>query len=78
MDIDDATLDRLQHAYQAAAEAWIAAIRAEAALASVPHTVAEIDTWEAAHFLTEHAARDTAVAKAAYENGLRARFFGID
>ena len=55
MDIDDAELDRMQSAYKATVETWIAAIRAEEALASVNHSVAEIDLWENAHFLAEHA-----------------------
>jgi hypothetical protein len=36
--------------YRAAIEEWIAAIRAEEALASVDHEVAEVDKSEAAHF----------------------------
>jgi hypothetical protein len=55
MDIDDAELDRMQSAYKATVETWITAIRAEEALASVNHSVAEIDLWENAHFLAEHA-----------------------
>ena len=43
-------LDRLQSAYKAAVEEWIAAIKQEEELASVNHSVAEVDTWEAAHF----------------------------
>jgi hypothetical protein len=43
-------LDELQNNYKAAVEAWIAAIRKEEALASVNHSVAEVDKWEQAHF----------------------------
>jgi hypothetical protein len=49
MSGDVSELDRMQSAYQAAVEEWIAAIKEEEALASVDHTVAEIDKWEAAH-----------------------------
>jgi hypothetical protein len=36
-------LDELQAAYKAAVEAWISSIRKEEALASVNHSVAEVD-----------------------------------
>jgi hypothetical protein len=38
----------MQAAYKAAVEEWIAAIKQEGALASVNHTIAEVDKWEAA------------------------------
>ncbi len=78
MSDDDAELDRLQAAYKAAVDTWVTAIRAEEALASVHHTVAEIDTWENAHFLAEDARANAEAAKTAYEGALRSRFFGFD
>ena len=45
-----AEFDRMQGAYKAAVEEWISAIRHEEALASVNHTIAQVDQWEAAHF----------------------------
>lgn len=75
---NDTELDHLQGNYKAAVEAWIAAVRAEEQLASVPHSVAEIDLWEAAHFTAEQARRVTELAKIAYEGALRSRFFDID
>jgi len=77
MDEEDPELDRLQNAYKAAVEAWIAAIRAEEALASVHHRVAEVDKWESAHFIAEEARERAEAAKAEYEAGLRASLFGI-
>jgi S-adenosylmethionine hydrolase len=77
MDIGEAELDRMQNAYKAEVEAWITAIRAEEALASVNHTLAEVDTWEGAHFLAEAAGRKAEAAKAVYEEALRQRYFGI-
>jgi len=74
---DNAELDQLQNTYKAEVDAWIAAIRAEEALASVDHTVAEVDKWEDAHFLAEDARSRVEAAKAAYEAALRAQFFGI-
>jgi hypothetical protein len=78
MTVEDAELDRLQGAYKAAVDAWIAAIRAEEALASVHHRVAEVDTWENAHFLAEDARAKVADAKAEYEGALRSQLFGIE
>ena len=78
MDIDDAELDRMQSAYKATVETWIAAIRAEEELASVNHSVAGIDLWENAHFLAEQTRGKVEAAKTAYEGALRSRFFGID
>jgi hypothetical protein len=43
-------LDQLQKVYKAAVEEWIAAIKQEEALATVDHSVAEVDQWEQAHF----------------------------
>ena len=77
MDITDAELDRLQAAYKDAVDTWVTAIRAEEALASVNHTVAEVDLWEAAHFKAEDARGRAEHAKSAYEGALRARFFDI-
>jgi hypothetical protein len=74
---DDAELDRLQSAYKAAVDAWITAIRAEEALASVHHRVAEVDIWENAHFLAEEARGKAEAAKQAYEAGLRSQLFGF-
>ena len=78
MDHDDAALDRLQGAYKAAVDTWIIAIRAEEALASVHHRVAEVDIWENAHSLAEVARGKAEAAKSAYEAGLRSVLFGID
>jgi hypothetical protein len=46
-------LDKMQTAYKAAVEEWITAIKQEEALASVNHTVAEVDKWEGAYFKEE-------------------------
>jgi hypothetical protein len=70
-------LDELQKAYKDAVEQWIVAIRNEEALASVNHTVAEVDTWEKAHFDEDDARSKVKDAKAAYEDALREKFFGF-
>jgi hypothetical protein len=74
---DHSDLDALQKAYKAAVDTWVSAIRAEEELASVNHTVAEVDDWEAAHFQSEVFRKKAEAAKAEYEAGLRERFFGF-
>jgi hypothetical protein len=70
-------LDKLQADYKAAVENWIAAIRKEEALASVNHTVAEVDSWEKAHFEEDELRSVVKDAKAKYEDALREEFFGF-
>lgn len=70
-------LDAMQSAYRAAVEEWLVAIRDEEALASVNHTVAEVDKWEAAHFHEDELRSKVKAAKAAYEDALRKRFFNF-
>jgi hypothetical protein len=74
---DHAALDDLQATCKTAVEHWIAAIHKEEALASVNHSVAEIDTWEAAHFDEDEMRNTVKAAKAKYENALRAKFFNF-
>lgn len=74
---EHAELDRLQAAYKAAAEEWITKIREEEALASVDHTLAQVDEWEQAHFRQREAHEKANAAKAEYENALREKFFGF-
>ncbi len=77
MTTDTQELDQLQADYKTAIETWIAAIRAEEALASGEHSVAEVDKWEAAHFREEDARDKAKEAKSAYEDALREKFFGF-
>ena len=75
MENETAELDRLQAAYKAAVEDWIVAIRKEEALASVNHTVAEVDKWEEAHFEEDDARNKVLALKVEYEDALRRKFF---
>ena len=72
---DETELDQLQGAYKAAVEEWIKAIRDEETLASVNHSVAEVDQWEAAHFREEELRNAAKAAKKQYEDALRKKFF---
>jgi dsRNA-specific ribonuclease len=70
-------LDQMQSAYKTAVEQWIAAINQEEALASINHTIAEVDKWEQAHFKEEETRKQARAAKQNYENALREKFFGF-
>ena len=74
---DQAELDRMQAAYKAAVEDWIKAIREEEALASVNHSVAEVDRWEGAHFREDELRNAVKAAKKQYEDALREKFFNF-
>jgi hypothetical protein len=75
MPEDLSDLDQMQLNYKAVVDEWVATIRQEEALASVNHTVAEIDKWENAAFLEEEARNKAKSAKKAYEDALREKFF---
>lgn len=77
MTDDTSALDLLQSEYKAAVEQWIAAIRREEDLASVPHEVAEVDKWEAAGFDEDDIRTKVKAAKKAYEDALREKFYGF-
>jgi hypothetical protein len=77
MSDDHSQLDQMQRAYKAAVEEWLAAIKQEEDLASVNHTVAEVDKWEAAHFKEDEIRCKVKQAKKLYEDALREKFFGF-
>jgi hypothetical protein len=70
-------LDRLQADYKTAVDNWVTAIRAEEALASGNHNVAELDQWEAAHFREHKLHKEVDYRKRLYENALRKEFYGF-
>jgi hypothetical protein len=71
MQNDTLELDQLQSAYKTAVEQWIDAIKQEEALASVNHTIAEVDQWEQAHFRED----EIRSKKKQYEDALRQKFY---
>jgi hypothetical protein len=77
MENDTSELDQMQAAYKAAVEEWIVAIKQEETLASVNHSVAEVDKWEAAHFAEDDIRSKVKAAKKKYEDALRKKFFGF-
>jgi hypothetical protein len=77
MVIDISELDQMQSSYKAAVDEWVTAIRQEEALASVNHTVAQVDQWELADDREEVARKKAKAAKTAYESALRQEFFNF-
>ncbi len=77
MDEQYSNLDELQAAYKVAVEEWISAIRKEEALASVNHSVAEVDLWEGAGFQEDEMRKVVKESKAKYEDALREKCFGF-
>ena len=75
MPNDTPELDQIQNAYKAAVEEWITAIKREEALASVDHSIAEVDKWEQAFW--EHEIRSKVMAAKRYEDSLRRKFYGF-
>jgi hypothetical protein len=77
MAVEVSDLNQMQAAYKEAVEQWIKAIREEEALASVDHSEAEIDAWEAADFREEDAREKAKESKKNYEDALREKFFNF-
>ena len=77
MQNDTSELDQMQAAYKAAVEEWIGAIKEEEALASVIHSVSEVDKWEGAHFKEDKIRSKVKAAKKKYEDALREKLFGF-
>ena len=77
MSVEVSDLNQMQAAYKEAVEQWIKAIREEEELASVDHSEAEIDAWEAADFREEDAREKAKEAKKNYEDALREKFFNF-
>ena len=74
MTIENSDLDQMQAAYNAAVDQWITAIREEESLASIDHSEADVDAWEAAGFREEDARAKAKQTKKDYEAALRAKF----
>jgi len=63
--------DELQQAYKQAVDGWVAAIRAEEALATPDHSETAMEKWDAACFGEQDAQKKAQQAKDAYKDALR-------
>ena len=77
MDQEQLELDQLQRAYKNAVEEWIAAIKQEELLASVEHSIADVDRWELACFAEDDLRNKVKALKKLYEDALREKYYGF-
>jgi hypothetical protein len=75
--MDNATLDELQCAYKQAVDQWVAAIRAEEALATPDHSEVAMENWDAAGFAEQDAQKKAKDARDEYKDALRKLHYGI-
>jgi hypothetical protein len=72
-----ADLDQLRLAYKQATDEWVAAIRAEEALATPDHSMIAMEKWDDAHFREEDSHAKATQAREAYKDALRTVNYGI-
>ncbi len=70
-------LDALQATYKQAVDQWVAAIRAEEALATPDHSETAMEHWDSADFGVQDAEKQAKHARDAYKEGLRNLHYGI-
>jgi hypothetical protein len=73
----EVNLDQLRLAYKQATDEWVAAIRAEEALATPDHSMIAMENWDHAHFREHDAHTKATEAREAYKDGLRGVNYGI-
>ena len=69
MSTDD--LDALQQSYKQAVDRWVAAIRAEEALANADHSETAMENWDRADFAVQDAQKQAMHARERYKDSLR-------
>ena len=70
-------LDQLRLVYKQATDEWVAAIRAEEALASPDHSMIAMEKWDDAHLREQDAQKKADETREAYKDGLRLVNYGI-
>ena len=70
-------LDELQRIYKEAVERWVAAIRAEEALANSNHSETAMEKWDQADFAVQDAQKQAKEARDQYKDALRLIHYGI-
>jgi Tfp pilus assembly protein PilN len=70
-------LDELQSNYKGAVDRWVAAIRAEEALANADHSETAMEKWDHADFAVQDAAKQAKGARDQYKDALRLLHYGI-
>ena len=75
--MQDKNFDRLLNDYKRAIDTWVAAIRAEEALANDDHSMVEMEKWDAAGFTEHDAEAGAKKARDQYKNALRKKNYGF-
>ena len=75
--MENPDFDRLLEAYKGATDRWVAAIRAEEALADNDHSIVQMEKWDDADFKVQEAEKVAKEARDAYKNALREKNYGI-
>jgi hypothetical protein len=75
--MEDKDFDQLLMHYKNALDAWVAAIRAEEALANDDHSMVEMEKWDAAGFVIHDAEATAKKARDQYKNALRKKNYGF-
>jgi hypothetical protein len=75
--MDNSKLDQLQQAYKRAVDQWVAAIRAEEALATPDHSEVAMEHWDQAGFAEQDAQDKAKHARDQYKDALRYLHYGI-
>ena len=75
--MSNSDLDELQRAYKAAVDRWVAAIRAEEALANADHSETAMEKWDTADFAVQDVEKQAREAREQYKDGLRQLHYGI-
>jgi hypothetical protein len=75
--MENQEFDQLLHDYKQSVDAWVAAIRAEEALATSDHSMIEMEHWDSAGLHIHEAERTAKTARDQYKNALRKKNYGF-
>jgi hypothetical protein len=75
--MQDIDFDKLLSDYRRSIDSWVAAIRAEEALANDDHSMVEMEKWDAAAFTAHYAEAAAKKARDSYKNALRKKNYGF-
>ncbi len=76
-NMQDKDFDQLLSNYRQALDSWIAALRAEEALANDDHSMVEMEKWDTAGFAAHDAEAAAKKARDRYKNALRKKNYGF-
>lgn len=75
--MSEINFDQLLQTYKQATDTWVAAIRAEEALATSDHSMVEMEKWDTAGLAIHDAEAGAKKARDAYKNALRKKNYGF-